>query len=193
MFTLPLDVRRKETLFQSEPSRVIAKLYFPGGEARSKHIIKRILDLSEEQSNHLLKDLVADFSLRHKNIEQIFRKNFDAVKQLIQAKTLLSAQRQSLIGAYFTHEYSIQAAAFFNPSIVSHPNQSHLKEGCLRFIMSFRSTGEGHISSIEFRSGVLNENNDLTFDPVSRHVETPELIKNPTYNKHVFSLKLEDM
>ena len=193
MFKLPLDVRRKETLFKSEPSRVIAKPYFPGGETRNKRIIQRVLDLSEERANLLLADLAADFSLRHKDIEQIFRKNFSDVKQWVPEKNRLSAQRQSLLGAYFTHEYSIQAAAFFNPSIVSHPDQSHLKEGCLRFIMSFRSTGEGHISSIEFRSGFLNENNDLTFDPVSRHVETPELIKNPTYNKHVFSLKLEDM
>ena len=193
MFKLPLDVRRKEVLFQSEPSRVIAMPYFPGGETRIKHIIQRILDLSDEQTNQLLKDLVADFSLRHYKIEQIFENSFAAVKQWIPAKTLLSAQRQSLIGAYFTHEYSIQAAAFFNPSIVSHPVQSHLKKGCRRFIMSFRSTGEGHISSIEFRSGVLNENNDLIFDPVSRHVETPDLIKNPTYNKHAFTLKLEDM
>ncbi len=193
MFKLSLDVRRKEVRFQSEPSRVIAKPYFPGGKARIKQIIKRILDLSEEQASQLLKDLVADFSLRHKNIEHIFKQNFAAVKQWIPETTLLSAERQSLIGAYFTHEYSIQSAAFFNPSIVSHPDQSHLNKGCLRFIMSFRSTGEGHISSIEFRSGVLNENNDFTFDPVSRHVETPELIKNPTYNKHVFTLKLEDM
>ena len=193
MFKLSLDVRRKEVRFQSEPSRVIAKPYFPGGETRIKQIIKRILDLSEEQTNQLLKDLVADFSMRHYNIEQIFKKNYAAVKQWIPEKTLLSAERRSLIGAYFTHEYSIQSAAFFNPSIVSHPDQSHLKKGCLRFVLTFRSTGEGHISSIEFRSGVLNENNDFTFDPVSRHVETPELIKNPTYNKHVFSLKLEDM
>ena len=193
MFELSLKARRKEVRFESKPSRVIARPYLPGGEARIKHIIKRILDLSDEKTNHLLEDLVADFSRRHKNIEQIFKKNFAAVKQWIPEKTLLSAERQCLLGAYFTHEYSIQAAAFFNPSIVSHPDQRHLKEGCLRFIMSFRSTGEGHISSIEFRSGVLNENNDLIFDPVSRHVETPELIQNPTYNKHAFTLKLEDM
>ena len=193
MFELSLDVRRKEIRFQSEPFRVIAKPYLPGGEVRIKHIIKRILDLSDEKTNHLLEDLVADFSMRHKNIEQIFKKNFEAVKQSIPEKTVLSAERQSLLGAYFTHEYSIEGAAFFNPSIVSHPDQNHLKEGCLRFILSFRSTGEGHISSIEFRSGVINENNDITFDPISRLVETPELIENPTYNKHVFLLKLEDM
>ena len=140
-----------------------------------------------------LEGLVADFSLRHKNIERIFLKNFAGIKQWIPEKRRLSAQRRTLIGAYFTHEYSIQAAAFFNPSVVSHPHQGHLKQGSLRFIMSFRSTGEGHISSIEFRSGVLDKNNDFTFDPVSRHVETPELIKNPTYDKHVFTLKLEDM
>ena len=193
MFELSLDVRRKEARFQSEPSRVIAKSYLPGGETRTKHIIKRILALSDEKSNQLLADLIADFSMRHNNIEQIFKNNFAVIKQWIPEKIVLSTEKQCLLGAYFTHEYSIEGAAFFNPSIVSHPDQSHLKEGCLRFILSFRSTGEGHISSIEFRSGVIDENNDLTFDPVSRLVETPELIENPTYDKYVFSLKIEDM
>ena len=90
-----------------------------------------------------------------------------------------SDEMRPLIGAYFTHEYSIQAAAFFNPSIVVSPNQTHVEEGSYRFILSFRSTGEGHISSIEFRSGILDKNNHITFDPISRFVETPEVIKNP--------------
>ncbi|MCF6265630.1 MAG: glycoside hydrolase family 130 protein [Desulfuromusa sp.] len=193
MYKSPLDVRRKAVQFHSEPSRVIAKSYLPGGEARIKHIIKRILALPEDQTNQLLADLNADFSMRHKNIEQIFRNNFAVIKQWIPEKTIFSVEKQCLLGAYFTHEYSIEGAAFFNPSIVSHPDQSHLKAGCLRFILSFRSTGEGHISSIEFRSGVIDENNELSFDPVSKLVETPELIENPTYDKYVFSLKIEDM
>jgi predicted GH43/DUF377 family glycosyl hydrolase len=193
MTKLPLEIRRTEARFQSEAFRVIAKPYSPGGEERIRRVIQRILDLPAKQCNRLLEGLVADFSLRHKNIEQIFLRNFAGIKQWLPEKCRLTAQRRTLIGAYFTHEYSIQSAAFFNPSIVSHPDQSHVEKGSVRFIMSFRSTGEGHISSIEFRSGILGKNNDLTFDPVSRHVETPELIKNPTYDKHVFILKLEDM
>jgi predicted GH43/DUF377 family glycosyl hydrolase len=193
MFKLLPEVRREKIRFESQPSRVLARSYLPGGEVRIKHIIKRVLDLSEEKANHLLEGIIADFSMRHKNIEQIFQKNFATVKQWLPGKTVLSTARQFLLGAYFTHEYSIEGAAFFNPSIVSHPDQRHLKEGCLRFILSFRSTGEGHISSIEFRSGVINENNEITFDPVSKLVGTPELIENPTYDKHTFLLKLEDM
>ncbi len=193
MFELSLQTRREKIRFESKPSRVIARPYLPGSEVRIKHIIKRVLDLPEKKVDLLLESIIADFSMRHKNIKQIFQKNFAAVKQWLPGKTVLSTARQHLLGAYFTHEYSIEGAAFFNPSIVSHPNQRHLKEGCLRFILSFRSTGEGHISSIEFRSGVINENNEITFDPVSKHVGTPELIKNPTYDKHTFLLKLEDM
>ena len=117
MSELSLDVRRKEGRFQSKPSRVIAKSYLPGGETRAKHIIKRILALSDEKSNQLLADLLADFSSRHKNIEQIFKNNFAVIKEWIPEKIVLSAEKQCLIGAYFTHEYSIQAAAFLIPPL----------------------------------------------------------------------------
>jgi predicted GH43/DUF377 family glycosyl hydrolase len=98
-----------------------------------------------------------------------------------------------LLGAYFTNEYSIQSAAFFNPSMVPHPNQSGLKQGELRFIISFRSTGEGHISSIEFRSGLLTADNKLIFDSVGDFVETPEGVRNPAYDRESFICKLAEM
>jgi predicted GH43/DUF377 family glycosyl hydrolase len=151
------------------------------------------MNLSEEEAIRLLDCVIANFSNRHKNIKKIFNKNFDEVAGLLPDDTVLSVERRSLIGAYFTHEYSIQAAAFFNPSIVISPIQTHVKKDCLRFVMSFRSTGEGHISSIEFRSGIINEVNEITFDPVSKFVETPEVIKNRTYEKHLFCRKLEEM
>jgi len=96
-------------------------------------------------------------------------------------------------GAYFTMEYSIESAALFNPSIVSHPDQSHLDKGSLRFIMSLRATGEGHVSSIVFRSGILDEHNTFLFDPVSDYVETPDVHLNPVYDRHLFQLKLNEM
>ena len=106
---------------------------------------------------------------------------------------MLSETKKSLIGAYFTMEYSIESAALFNPSIVPHPDQSNLAKGSLRFIMSLRATGEGHISSIVFRSGVLVRQNALLFDPVSEYVETPDILYNLIYNRHLFQLKLNEM
>ena len=193
MYREPLPVRRSEDRIVSESSRVLAKPYLPGGETRIRNVIDRILALSEEDANQVLEQVIADFATRHKNIWQVFRRNFKQVGQYVPEEVQLSEERRCLIGAYFTHEYSVQAAAFFNPSIVVHPDQGYLDEGSLRVILSFRSTGEGHISSIEFRSGVLGEDNVLRFDPVSRFVESPEVIENPTYDRHVFELKLEDM
>ena len=188
-----LKIKRKKERFYAEPSRVITKFYLPGGRERVEHIIDRLLSLPEDERRKLYDHLIADFSRRHKNIEQIFNKSFDEVHEFIPADVVLPDEMRPLIGAYFTHEYSIQAAAFFNPSIVVSPNQDHVKKGCYRFILSFRSTGEGHISSIEFRSGILDKNNHITFDPVSKFVETPELIKNRTYEKSIFLQKLGEM
>jgi len=189
----PLNIERRKEKFSSQPARVITKFYLPGGENRIKHIIDRIIDLSEDEINANLEEIIAGFSMRHKNVWQIFRRNFDEVKRHLSADIKISDDRRALIGAYFTHEYSIQAAAFFNPSIVDHPDQRDVEQGERRVILSFRSTGEGHISSIEFRGGTLNKNNELRFDEVSRYVETPEVVKNPTYDNHTFQLKLEDM
>ncbi|MBN4076660.1 glycoside hydrolase family 130 protein [Mariprofundus ferrooxydans] len=191
--TKPLNIVRRKERFASQPSRVITKFYLPGGEDRIRNIIKRIIDLSEDEVNVTLEDIIASFSARHKNIWVVFNRHFDEVKQYLPTNTQLSDERCTLIGAYFTHEYSIQASAFFNPSIVDHPNQQDVATGEKRVILSFRSTGEGHISSIEFRSGIIDQNNELRFDKVSHYVETPEVIKNPTYDNNTFSLKLEDM
>jgi predicted GH43/DUF377 family glycosyl hydrolase len=165
----------------------------PGSVEQSNHIIDRVLGLTEDKVKQSLDQVIADFSARHKDIREVFDRNFNEVRNFIPDGTALSEERRLLIGACFTHEYAIQAAAFFNPSIVMHTDQSNLKQGCVRVIMSFRSTGEGHISSIEFRSGILDERNNIHFDEVSRFVETPEVRKNPTYDKYVFELKLEDI
>jgi predicted GH43/DUF377 family glycosyl hydrolase len=193
LYQQSLPVRRTEVRFVSESSRVIAKLFLPGSKEQIIHIIHRVLGLSEDDVKQNLDQVIADFSTRHKNIWQVFGRNFNEIKEYIPDGQEMSEERRCLIGSYFTHEYSIQAAAFFNPSIVKHTDQSNLKKGCVRIILSFRSTGEGHISSIEFRSGILDEKNNIHFDEVSRFVETPEVIKNPTYDKYVFQLKLEDM
>src|SRR5699024_6583519 len=104
-----------------------------------------------------------------------------------------SEGQQLLIGAYFTMEYAVESAALFNPSIVPHPDQSQLPEGSLRFIMSLRAVGEGHISSLVFRSGTIDEKGRLEFDPASPYADTPDVNLHPQYERHLFRLKLNEM
>ena len=105
----------------------------------------------------------------------------------------MSREQRLVIGAYFTARYSVEAAALFNPSIVMAPSLAGDSEGSCRFVMSFRATGEGHISSIEFRSGIIDVNNDIYFDAISNYVDTPEIHPNPSYDRHLFRLKLQEM
>ena len=186
-------VRRRPTLLNAESSRVITRLHIPGDRARSKELVTRVSKLSEDDVEHLLEAIFQDFSARHRNFRGTLEKNFERVVDIVPKCASLSADRRLLLGAYVTAEYSVEAAALFNPSIVPHPDQKGVKKGSLRFIMSFRATGEGHISSIEFRSGIVDENLDLYIDAVSQYVATPEIHTDPTYEQHHFRRKLEDI
>jgi predicted GH43/DUF377 family glycosyl hydrolase len=188
-----LKVVRKANKIVGDTSRVITRLHLPDNRHRISKIIRRILSLSETDAKKLLTQVMIDFSGRHENIENIFARHLNEVKGFLPKDTVLSDIQRNLIGAFFTKEYSIESAALFNPSIVPHPDQSHLTKGSLRFVMSLRATGEGHISSIVFRSGILDRNSKFLFDPVSEFVETPEVVLNPVYNRHLFQLKLNEM
>jgi predicted GH43/DUF377 family glycosyl hydrolase len=134
-----------------------------------------------------------DFAGRHRNFRSVLERNFERIAKHVPADTTLTNDQTLLLGAYFTQEYSVEAAAFFNPSVVPDPNQKGLKKGSQRFIMSFRATGEGHVSSIEFRSGHIDEHNDIYFDAVSRYVATPEIHPDPVYSRLHFERKLADL
>ncbi|MBW2560684.1 MAG: glycosidase, partial [Deltaproteobacteria bacterium] len=160
--------------------------------------MKRVLDLSDQEVGSALNGVLSDFSKRHRNISKVFDKNFDAVKYALAADPgispdTLSLERKLLIGSYFTSEYAIEAAAFFNPSIVEDPNQGSLEEGQKRVIVSFRAIGEGHISSIVFRGGTITRDNELTFRPAGRFVDLPETVKLHIYDKKHFLEKLHEM
>ena len=151
------------------------------------------MSLSETVAKNLIAQTMIDFSGRHEDIGHIFERHLNEVKDYLPRDTMLSDVQRALIGAYFTKEYSIESAALFNPSIVPHPDQSHLKKGSLRFVMSLRATGEGHVSSIVFRSGVLDRRNRFFFNPISDFVETPDLQLNPLYKSNPFQRKLKEM
>jgi len=187
-----LNIRRIDKKFKPDCSRVIIKPHVPKGDNRIKSIIMRVLNLPEEEVEHILERVITNFSSRHKNIWDAFDKNYNEIKRFVPETMQLSNNRKALLGAYFSSEYSIEAAAFFNPSIVPHPDQSGLDEGCLRFILSFRSVGEGHISSIEFRSGVVDKNLNFSFEDVSRYAERANIVSNPIYDKATFFMKLAE-
>ena len=187
------EVKRKRIKIKGDSSRVITRLHKPSNAKRISKIFHRVINVSDETAEKLLSQIMLDFSTRHRDIGSIFERHFNAIMEYIPGDIELTETKKILIGAYFTMEYSVESAALFNPSIVPHPDQSNLAKGSLRFIMSLRATGEGHISSIVFRSGVLAQNNALLFDPISDYIETPEVLLNPVYNRYLFQLKLNEM
>lgn len=188
-----LQARRKPIVINANIGRVITRPYIPPTEDRIRNIIDRVLKLSEEQSCTLLDNIIHDFAHRHRYFREALKNNFNKVANFVPEGSDLSEQRQLLIGSYFTAEYSVEAAALFNPSIVQVPCQEADPEGSCRFIMSFRGVGEGHISSIEFRSGIIDENNDIYFDATSNYVRRPKIHEDSSYKRELFRLKLKDM
>ena len=185
-----ISVRRSQTRFYPDPKRVIARFFMPGAE-RAKYIVEKIINLSDEQVHTVLNHIFEGFSERHRKISTIFKNHYNQAKIILKEELNfdpgeLYDEKMLLIGSYFTMEYSIESAAFFNPSIVEDPDQECLEDGQKRVIVSFRATGEGHISSLVFRSGILTKDNELIFRPLSRLVEIPENIKRHVYNKEHF-------
>lgn len=191
--TPTLKARRSPIVMHPKIGRVITRPYIPAGKKRIHNVINRVLGLDEEQAVAILDTILHEFSHRHRYFRETLERNFERVADHVPAADSLSEERRLLIGAYFTAEYSVEAAALFNPSIVQVPNEEADPEGACRFIMSFRATGEGHISSIEFRSGIIDKNNDLYFDPLSNYVRTPRIHTDSSYDLELFRLKLRGM
>lgn len=193
---MPITVKRYNTIFRPDPSRVIAR-YFNTGDERSMNVIKKVLELPEEEVKIALSQVLRGFSKRHRNISKIFEKHFDQIYNLFENLNIkpedIDPLRKALIGSYFTSEYSIESAAFFNPSMVIHPDQSELAPKELRIIISFRATGEGHVSSIVFRTGVLDKNNHLNMEEAGQLLDEAEVIKRHVYDKESFMKKLDEM
>ena len=190
-----LHAKRIGPTLVSDRSRVLLRPFRPTTDDISRRIIARVMALSEEEVAKLTHHVLGEFSGRHEDVENIFLKRFAQVKIHLEPadQPLPSRERQLLIGAYFTHEYSPESAALFNPSIVPHPDQSGVpKKGALRFILSLRATGEGHISSITFRQGKIRAQNRITLTPPVPFVMEPERVPNAAYVKGLFTHKLEE-
>lgn len=183
-----------------DPKRVVTRPFHPsdvevaGGESsRIRAILDRVQAIPEEKLPALLEGVRQEFSTRHRDFEQVLDDHYRLVSHYLDGDTSLSPERRRLIGAYFTHEYSIEGAALFNPSIVPAPDQSGLPPAALRFVMSTRAVGEGHISSIGFRSGVIGPDGEIVFDPVGPFAFTGTRTPNPAYVRERFADKLREV
>lgn len=193
---MQVAVTRKKFTFSPDPSRIIARFLYVNDE-RSADIIRKVLAMPEKEVNIAMSQLLRGYSRRHRNISKIFEKHFARMAPIFNKieinKEDLSTAQKALIGSYFTMEYSIESAAFFNPSVVENPDQSETRSDEKRVIFSFRATGEGHISSIVFRSGILDRNNNLTVEPVGKMLAEADVIKRNFYDKKAFYQKLTEM
>ena len=188
-----IRVQRTSTILRPDQSRVLLRPFRHEDPERSRRIIARIMSLPENQVGPLLNDVAAEFSQRHQQIHRSFLERFEQVRDLVMTDEGISEQRQLLIGSYFVCEYSLESAALFNPSIVPHPDQSDLPPGALRFILSLRATGEGHISSITFRTGIIHADHRIEVLPPAGFLTEPRQIPKPSYDKALFERKLLEL
>lgn len=181
---LPQDnlLNRQPLYLKPDPTRVIVRPFKPSTEprhlnprdkSRANEIVDRVLSLDPIATAHQLREILANFDGRHRNLLRQFELRADAMEDAFHHHQQFSQQQRQLVGAYFMNEYSFESAALFNPSIVAHPDQSGVAEGSRRVILSLRAVGEGHISSLTFRSGVLDPDGALAIDPPTRLAGLP--------------------
>jgi predicted GH43/DUF377 family glycosyl hydrolase len=191
-----VTINRKDIKFLPDATRVMARFLYINDE-RAVSTIRYVLNMTKNEVSITLSQVLRDYSLRHRNISKIFEKHYNKIAHLLMSLNInsesLDFSQKILIGSYFTMEYSIEAAAFFNPSIVEHPDQSETGPGEKRVIISFRATGEGHVSSIVFRTGVIDKYNNLTVEPAGKFLEEAESIQRHIYDKASFKSKLDEM
>jgi len=186
-------VKNTGIILTPDSQRVIVRPHIPLNGSRVERIISRVLSLDEADTQEELENVLGKFSHRHHNFEVLLERQFDFIRKHMPSDVLPSRERRLLIGAFFLAEYSFEGAALFNPSIVPHPDQSGLPHGSLRFIMTLRATGEGHISSLTFRSGCIDANYNISIDEPHGFASTAEMKANILYDKTCFARKLREM
>ena len=193
---MPVTVNRKKVIFSPDPTRVIARFLHLSDE-RSANIIRLVLAMPDKEVSSAMSQLLRGFSRRHRNVSRIFQNHFERLSHIFNKIEVnevdLSIAQKALIGSYFTMEYSIESAAFFNPSIMEDPDQTELRADEKRVIISFRATGEGHVSSIVFRSAILDHHNNLLVEPVGKMLAEADKIIRNIYDKKSFLEKLGGM
>jgi predicted GH43/DUF377 family glycosyl hydrolase len=171
-------VHKSQIVLKADQSRVILQPLFLPGSERVNRIITRVENLTDAEARELLSSVFKKYGHRHKNFSTILKRHFDAVAGHDTSANKFDEPRQLLAGALLSKEYSIQSAALFNPSMATHPDQSGLQRGQTRFVMSLRATGEGHVSSIVFRTGVLSTDGTIDLTPLTPYQVLGDYIKS---------------
>jgi predicted GH43/DUF377 family glycosyl hydrolase len=175
-------LNRQALYLRPDPARVLVRPFKPATEprdlnpadkSRANHIVDRVLGLDLETASSLLADVLENFEGRHRNLLARFEQRAGEMEELLDSHAAFMPLQRQLVGAYFMHEYSFEAAALFNPSIVSHPDQSGAPLGGRRFVLSLRAVGEGHVSSLTFRSGTIAADGCVTVDAPARLATLP--------------------
>jgi predicted GH43/DUF377 family glycosyl hydrolase len=180
-----------------DKSRTVSRLFVPGqetlipGDSRAKAVIDRVLAMTEDEVRRTLARTKASFAGRYRDLDRTLARNFGLVAHRLGAEVGVSAARQHLIGAYFTQQYALEGAALFNPSIVPHPDQTGCGPGELRFVMSLRAVGEGHLSSIEFRTGTISAGSAIRVEEPAPFPGTGHY-RPGTCDRGVFQAKLAE-
>jgi len=177
-------LNRQALHLRPDPARVIVRPFKPATEPRdlnptdkmrANHIVDRVLTLDPDAVAALLADVLDNFLGRHRNLLETFEARADGMEDAFATHGVFSKTQRQLVGAYFLSEYSFEASALFNPSIVAHPDQSDAPDGGTRVIISLRAIGEGHVSSLTFRAGTIAADGGLTVDPTARLASVPRI------------------
>jgi len=185
-------VKRLPVRLAADPALTITRLFWAGPE-RARKVINRVMALGEAQVARLLASTMRDFDHLHLDLEDIFLEHYEQASQRVSMPNPPTVKRMLLIGAYFTLEYAFASSALFNPSMAPAINQDGLEPGALRFAMSLRAVGEGHLSSVVFRRGVIDRAGEITMEPTGLFHEPSRRVKNRLFVKAKFRIKLAEM
>lgn len=193
----PTWVRRTDHVLRPDPTRVVGMLFLPGqeeaapGGSRSPGVLERVLRLSDPEVEAQLQALTAAFGARHRDLAATWDAHAALVAHRLDSAVALSASRRRLVGAVFTKEFALEGAALMNPSMVRHPDQTGLDPGSTRFVMTLRSVGEGHVSSMEMRTGTVDAQDVVRLDPPPAVAVLPTPAPT-TYSRAAFEHQLAD-
>jgi predicted GH43/DUF377 family glycosyl hydrolase len=184
-------LNRQAFHLRPDPARVVVRPFKPATEprdlnptdkSRANRIVDRVLALDATAASAQLADVLENFQGRHRNLLDKFEARADEMEEAFAQHVTFTKEQRRLVGAYFMHEYSFEAAALFNPSIVADPDQSGAPEGGVRFILSLRAVGEGHVSSLTFRSGAIAADGSVSIDPAARLAAVPQVCSRTERN-----------
>ncbi|TWU31390.1 glycoside hydrolase family 130 protein [Novipirellula artificiosorum] len=188
-----MQLKRTGIVLSPNKRRVVLRPFQPEGDDRILRLIGRVSMLTEAEVNALLDQVMSEFHGRHRRPKDFFEGRFRAMRGHLLTDTPLTPSRRLLMGAYFTQEYALESAALFNPSLVRHPDQSGLPELTTQFVLSVRAVGEGHISSITFRTVTIDQDLKIVVDEPAKFVTTPEFVPDSSYEKSLFRRKMIEL